>query len=155
VFIALFVTVHKPSVKRCHDIFLSLTLCQWNPDKVSTLDKSISLKGRNSLGRRVRRQENVLQVIRTTNPAQIALHLRREERSLHEAAMKAAKEGNLADQIAAIEAGNKARGMLLDIIGWPKRPTAPTPKPGRLPPPVDITPAPIQDAQVASPESGI
>lgn len=69
--------------------------------------------------------------------------------------MKAAKEGNLADQIAAIEAGNKARGMLLDIIGWPKRPTPAPVKPGRLPPPVDITPAPIQDAQVASPDSGI
>ena len=56
---------------------------------------------------------------------------------------------------AAVSAGN----YILDIIGRPKRPNATQVKPGRLPPPVDITPDPIQEAaevdprnQVTSPE---
>ena len=58
----------------------------------------------------------------------------------------------LEERVSAAKAMMDAQAQLLDVIGWPKRPTAPTPKPGRLPPPVDITPDSIQDAQVVSPE---
>jgi hypothetical protein len=107
---------------------------------------------RNSLQKRTQRQEQVLKIVRSTSPAQIAMHLRAEERELHKLALSAESD---ADKIAAVEAGLKVRAQMLDLIGWPKRPTPAPTKPGRLPPPVDITPAPIQDAQVASPEQGI
>lgn len=123
---------------------------------MSTLANALPELDRNHLQKRAQRQEKVLKVVRTTSPAQIALHLRAEERQLHKIALTGATD---ADKIAAIEAGLKVRAQMLDLIGWPKRPTAPTPKPGRLPPPVDITPETIQDVpevdprnQAASPE---
>jgi hypothetical protein len=85
-------------------------------------------------------------------PGKMALALRREVAKLHEDIMKAEDPR---DVVALVGAATTARNQLLDIIGWPKRPTAPTPKPGRLLPAVDITPETIQDAQVASPEQGI
>ena len=82
-------------------------------------------------------------------PGKMALALRREVAKLHDDIMKAEDPR---DVVALVGAATTARNQLLDIIGWPKRPTAPTPKPGRLPPPVDITPDSVQDAQVVSPE---
>ena len=82
-------------------------------------------------------------------PGKMALALRREVAKLHDDIMKAEDPR---DVVALVGAATTARNQLLDIIGWPKRPTAPQVKPGRLPPPVDITPETIQDAQVTSPE---
>lgn len=82
-------------------------------------------------------------------PGKMALALRREVAKLHDDIMKAQDPK---DVCALVSSAVSARNQLLDILGWPKRPTAPTPKPGRLPPPVDITPEPVQDAQVVSPE---
>lgn len=76
------------------------------------------------------------------------MNLRREVNFLHDMVMQANPE-NVA---AIVGAACKAREQLADFLALPKRPTAPTPKPGRLPPPVDITPETIQDAQVTSPE---
>ena len=65
----------------------------------------------------------------------------------------------VSERVSAAKAMMEAQAQLLDVIGWPKRPTPAPVKPGRLPPPVDITPDPIpqtvQDLARASPESGI
>lgn len=86
----------------------------------------------------------------------MALDLRREVKKLHDEIMQSEDPKDIC---ALVSSAVSARNQLLDIIGWPKRPTAPQVKPGRLPPPVDITPDPIQDAaevtpsnQAASPE---
>jgi hypothetical protein len=89
-------------------------------------------------------------------PGKMALALRREVAKLHEDIMKAEDPR---DVVALVGAATTARNQLLDIIGWPKRPTPAPVKPGRLPPPVDITPDPlpqvVQDLTKTSPESGI
>jgi len=63
------------------------------------------------------------------------------------------------ERVSAAKAMMEAQAQLLDVIGWPKRPTPAPTKPGRLPPPVDITPDPlpqvVQDLTKTSPESGI
>lgn len=113
-----------------------------------TLANALPTLDRNHLQKRAQRQEKVLRAVKTTSPAQIALHLRAEERELHKLAMGAATDE---EKIAAIEANIKVRNQLLDLVGWPKRPSAPQLKPGRLPAPVDITPGEIRDAAEVPP----
>jgi len=57
------------------------------------------------------------------------------------------EEKPLEDRVAAAKVMMDAQAQLLDVIGWPKRPSPPPVKAGRLPPPVDITPGDIQTAQ--------
>ena len=85
-------------------------------------------------------------------PGKMALALRREVAKLHDDIMKAEDPR---DVVALVGAATTARNQLLDIIGWPKRPQAPAVKPGRLPPPVDITPDSIQDAAEVDPRSQV
>ena len=131
-------------------------MCQWNPDKVSTLENSLPNLDRNHLRKRAQRQEAVLKVTRNTTPAQIAMHLRREERDLHRLFLEA-EDPKV--KIDAVDAGLRVRSQLFELIGWPKRPTPAPVKPGRLPAPVDITPDPlpqvVHDLTQTSPESGI
>jgi hypothetical protein len=115
---------------------------------VPALHDALTGLDRNSLQRRAQRQEKVLRVVKMTSPAQIAMHLRAEERELHKLAMGAGTDG---DKIAAIEAGLKVRAQMLDLIGWPKRPTAPVAKGGRPSLPIDLLPADIQDAAEVPP----
>ncbi len=119
---------------------------------MASLEKATPAATPKSLAQRNHRQHVVLSVTKATMPGKMALALRREVAKLHEDIMKAEDPR---DVVALVGAATTARNQLLDIIGWPKRPTPAPVKPGRLPAPVDITPAPIQDAQVASPESGI
>ena len=121
-----------------------------------TLEKVTPELAPKSLARRKARQQAVLVVTKATMPGKMALSLRREVTKLH-ADIMAAKDPK--DVCALVSSAVSARNQLLDILGWPKRPTAPQVKPGRLPPPVDITPETIQEAaevtpsaQVASPE---
>ena len=85
-------------------------------------------------------------------PGKMALALRREVAKLHDDIMKAEDPR---DVVALVGAATTARNQLLDILGWPRRPTAPQVKPGRLPPPVDITPDLIRDASEVAPSSQV
>ncbi len=105
------------------------------------------------MGVREKRQGNVLKAVKGTQPAQIAMRLRRVAMTMGK--LVDDEKLPVSERVSAAKAMMEAQAQLLDVIGWPKRPTPAPTKPGRLPPPVDITPAPIQDAQVASPESGI
>lgn len=57
--------------------------------------------------------------MRSTEVAQLALHLRREERVLHRAIMEAP---DLDSRVAAVGAACKLRSQILDVVGWPTRP---------------------------------
>ena len=118
-----------------------------------SLERVVPEDHRLSLGIREKRQGNVLKAVKGTQPAQIAMRLRRVAMNMGKLVDN--EELPVSERVAAAKAMMEAQAQLLDVIGWPKRPTPAPVKPGRLPPPVDITPAPIQDAQVASPESGI
>lgn len=114
------------------------------------LENRVTQEDRRALSQRTKRQVAVLQSMKATQPAQIGMRLRRVADKMGQIALDASLPTD--ERISAAKAMMDAQAQLLDVIGWPKRPTAPTPKPGRLPPPVDITPDLIQDAQVASPE---
>ena len=124
---------------------------------MASLENSVAQGDRLTLRLREKRQGTVLGAVKGTQPAQMALRLRRVAKHMGDAAVDTDRP--LEERISAAKAMMDAQAQLLDVIGWPKRPTAPQVKPGRLPPPVDITPDPIQDAaevapsaQVASPE---
>lgn len=121
------------------------------------IEMTLPALSRNALGSRIKRQTKALGVMKMTEPAQIALRLRRIARELGKAAEDEASP--VADRVAAAKAMMDAQAQLLDVIGWPKRPASPALKPGHLPPPVDITPAPdpgpAPESPGASPESGI
>ena len=87
--------------------------------------------------------------MKATQPAQIGMRLRRVADKMGALALDASLPTD--ERISAAKAMMDAQAQLLDVIGWPKRPQAPAVKPGRLPPPVDITPETVQDAQVVSP----
>lgn len=102
-----------------------------------------------SLASRVKRQNTILAVTKATHVGKMVMNLRREVNFLHDMVMQANPE-NVA---AIVGAACKAREQLADFLALPKRPTAPQVKPGRLPPPVDITPDSIQDAAEVAPRS--
>ena len=110
-----------------------------------------------SLGIREKRQGNVLKAVKGTQPAQIAMRLRRVAMNMGKLVDN--EELPVNERVAAAKAMMEAQAQLLDVIGWPKRPTPAPVKPGRLPAPVDITPDPIpqtvQDLARVSPEQGI
>ena len=115
-----------------------------------SLEKFTPANTPKSLAKRNTRQGRILVVAKATLPGRMALDLRREVAKLHTDIMKAEDPRDI---VALVGAATSARNQLLDILGWPKRPTAPTPKPGRLPPPVDITPESIHDAREVDPGS--
>lgn len=94
---------------------------------VASLEKCIPAPHRNSLKAREGRQAAVLSVLKRTLPAQMGLHLRREERELHRAMLEAEDP----DQKARLNAAACAtRAQLFDLLGWPRRPAS-SPAKGR------------------------
>jgi hypothetical protein len=124
---------------------------------MASLEQCVTQEHRNALGVREKRQGNVLKAVRGTQPAQIAMRLRRVAMNMGKLVDN--EELPVSERVAAAKAMMEAQAQLLDVIGWPKRPTPAPVKPGRLPPPVDITPDPIpqtvQDLARVSPEQGI
>jgi hypothetical protein len=112
---------------------------------MDSLENSVAQGDRLTLRLREKRQGTVLGAIKGTQPAQIAMRLRRVAKHMGDVAVDEARP--LEDRVSAAKMMMDAQAQLLDVIGWPKRPTPPPVKPGRLPPPVDITPGDIQTAQ--------
>jgi len=124
---------------------------------MANLENRVSEPDRRALSQRTKRQLLVLQSVKNTQPAQIAMRLRKVADRFGEIAID--KDKPTDERVSAAKAMMEAQAQLLDVIGWPKRPTPAPTKPGRLPPPVDITPDPlpqvVQDLTKTSPESGI
>lgn len=107
------------------------------------IEKHAPPLNRKSLASRIERGNRVMTALRQTLPAQLAMNLRREARSLHEAAIHA---DTVDDKVRLIGAACQARSQLLDVLGYPKRPASAAHKPGSRPLiPVDSMPLDVQD----------
>ena len=103
-------------------------------------------KDRRLLSQRAERQQRVVAVLRATQPAQMLLHLRREERTLHRQMLLADKEADTQALCSLVSAAATTRNQILDLISWPKRPASAAHKPGQRPLiPVDAMPLDVQD----------
>jgi hypothetical protein len=77
---------------------------------------------RNAKANRIRRAERLFAFSRITHPAMLVVQLRREERQLQRDFWD--KAATLDDRCKVHGALIKCRTLLLDMIGWPKRPNA-------------------------------
>jgi len=122
------------------DILSALTLCQRT---MANLENRVAGADRRSLSKRIDRQQKVIGVMRGTQPAQMLLHLRREERTLHRHMLAAPDDATLCSLVSAAAT---VRNQILDLISWPKRPASAPMKPGGRPLiPVDAMPVDVAE----------
>ena len=113
---------------------------------MAALEKRVTTQNRNGIQQRAERQQRVVAVLRATQPAQMLLHLRREERTLHRQMLQADKEADTQTLCSLVSAAATTRNQILDLISWPKRPASAAHKPGSRPLiPVDAMPLDVQD----------
>lgn len=110
---------------------------------MANLENRVANANRNRLQSRADRQQRVIGIMRSTLPAQMLLHLRREERTLHRHMLAAPDDQTLCSLVSAAAT---TRNQILDLISWPKRPASAAHKPGSRPLiPVDAMPMDVQD----------
>ena len=110
---------------------------------MANLENRVASENRNRLQSRANRQQRVIGIMRSTLPAQMLLHLRREERTLHRHMLQAPDDSTLCSLVSAAAT---TRNQILDLISWPKRPASAAHKPGSRPLiPVDAMPMDVQD----------
>jgi hypothetical protein len=110
---------------------------------MANLENRVASENRNRLQSRANRQQRVIGIMRSTLPAQMLLHLRREERTLHRHMLQAPDDQALCSLVSAAAT---TRNQILDLISWPKRPASAAHKPGQRPLiPVDAMPMDVQD----------
>lgn len=113
---------------------------------MAALENRVTTANRNRMAQRADRQQRVIGVLRSTQPAQMLLHLRREERTLHRRMLQADKEADTQALCSLVSAAAATRNQILDLISWPKRPASAPHKLGQRPLiPVDAMPMDVQD----------